>query len=316
MEILYVLAPALVAPALVAPMPLRSNAGRQSENQPDWMAPVIGAAPLLDRERELTLMKQLATTTKRLATSANPHACTDDTTSANQHGCTDDASSADLAERQLALSTLVSANLRLVASIARSYKNRGLAWHDLMQEGTLGLLMAADKFEPERGLKFSTYATYWVRHRCQRAVQNDAAHIRLPVYMQHRITEISRARAARYYATGQTPGLEELTDELQLSASKIDRALEAQRYSSLLSLDAPLRSSRPGSHPTSLGGMIADTRCAPVAHARHPRCSMPGAPLPTPDAPPRSPWPPWPPRTSHAHSGDGCHAVQFSRYRA
>ena len=194
------------------------------------MAPVINQ-PLLDREHEKLLMQQLASV---------------DTTH---------SSAPELAGRELAMNTVVNANLRLVASIARRYTGKGLAWHDLMQEGTMGLIVAANRFEPDRGYRFSTYATYWIRHRCQRAVYDSATLIRIPVYTQQRIHAIRRAQAATFYATGRRCTVDELGSELQLSALKISRAMEAERCLAPVSLDAPLRSSRPG-HPSDLKSVI------------------------------------------------------------
>ena len=167
----------------------------------------------------------------------------------------------NVAERHGVMSELVCANLRLVAKIAKRHKGCGLPWHDLVQEGTIGLLTAADKFDATKGFRFSTYAYPWIRASIQRAVDNHATGIRIPTFTLQRINAMSRARATVYYATGRYPTIDELVDKLQLSAPKIERVIEADRRRFLLSLDAPLRARGSfAAGDSSLACLVSDKR--------------------------------------------------------
>ena len=151
---------------------------------------------------------------------------------------------AELARRtragnEAAKARLIESNLRLVVQIARRYLNRGLPLPDLIEEGNLGLMRAVEKFEPERGLRFSTYGTWWIRQAIVRALANQARTIRVPVHVGLLLARYQREQQRLMQELARTPTQEELARALNTTVEQIDE-LEEIRQQQPLSLDSPV----------------------------------------------------------------------------
>jgi RNA polymerase primary sigma factor len=130
---------------------------------------------------------------------------------------------------------IILANLRLVVHVARAYRGRGLPLLDLIEEGNLGLIMAVDRFEPERGLRFSTYAAIWIRQAILRGVAEQARSLRIPVQMFQQVNRFSRAERLLRARFGREPRIDEIAAELGISAQRTERL--AALITGLRSLD-------------------------------------------------------------------------------
>jgi RNA polymerase primary sigma factor len=204
----------------------------------------IGRVRLLTFAEEVALAEQLARGTaakQRLAAQAalEPSICA--------------ALRVDVELGEAARQHLTQANLRLVVSIAKKYVGHGLTLMDLIQEGNLGLMRAVEKYDPARGNRFSTYATWWIRQAVSRALAERSRTIRLPVHLTESIGQVKRTADRLAQALERQPTVEELATALGQPLEKVTRTLEAMRQP--VSLQMPVGEDQ----ENTLGALIADT---------------------------------------------------------
>jgi RNA polymerase primary sigma factor len=142
------------------------------------------------------------------------------------------------AKSRRAKQELTEANLRLVVSLSKRYSNRGLSFLDLIQEGNIGLMRAVVKFEHQRGFKFSTYATWWIRQSMSRAIADQSRTIRIPVHMVERVNKLLRVTRLLVQRLGREPRPEEIAEQMEIPLDKLQKVLKLVKEP--LSLETPL----------------------------------------------------------------------------
>lgn len=149
---------------------------------------------------------------------------------------------------------LIESNMRLVINIAKTYRNKAIPLEDLIQEGAIGLMQAAERFDPDKGFRFSTYATHWIRQAIGRAIDNKSKAIRLPAHVSQSLRRIEKERLRLARELGQDPTPEQIAQAIGISAKKLLTLLQSSQE--LLSLDMTVGDSG----GMTLGGLIKDTQ--------------------------------------------------------
>lgn len=174
-----------------------------------------------------------------------------------------------------AKTALTESNIRLVVSITKRYQNRGMAFQDLAQEGILGLTRACEKFDPERGFRFSTYATWWIKQSIMRAIADQGRTIRLPVHIHDQLSAVRKAERELKYSLGRPPTAAELTERTGFPADRIEFLNRVSQES--VSMEQELTSTKlkgsgagiGGGGGLTIGDMMGDPDQKPVDQASY-----------------------------------------------
>ena len=229
---------------VTAPMKSAETQRRRSSDPISWYLATIGRIPLLTPAEEIELGNQVQAMMSLV------------------EGVPDNDEGQKLTSKQKrmirigrrAKERMMKANLRLVVSVAKKYQNKGLELLDLIQEGSLGLERAVEKFDPTRGYKFSTYAFWWIRQSMTRAIACQSRTIRLPVHLSERLTTIRKVSLDLAHKLGAMPSRLEIAEAMDIPLDELDSLLRQSLTTS--SLDAPVNGEEGRSF---LGDLIADS---------------------------------------------------------
>jgi len=218
----------------------------------------IGRVPLLSHEQEITLGRQVQEYMQVERAELEIMELTGDKPSVEELSTKLNLSTSIIKKRlragQRAKERMVAANLRLVVSVAKKYQGKGLELLDLVQEGSLGLERAVEKFDPTRGYKFSTYAFWWIRQSMTRAIACQSRTIRLPVHLSERLASIRKVSRDLAHKLGAMPSRIEIAEAMEIDVDELDSVLRQALSTS--SLDAPVNGDDGRSF---LGDLIADS---------------------------------------------------------
>jgi RNA polymerase primary sigma factor len=211
---------------------------RRTSDPVSWYLATIGREPLLTAAEEIELGNQVQALMRLLDDSREEYSSQEQKM---------------MRVGQRAKQRMIKANLRLVVSVAKKYQGKGLELLDLIQEGSLGLERAVEKFDPTRGYKFSTYAFWWIRQSMTRAIACQSRTIRLPVHLSERLTAIRKVSLDLAHKLGAMPSRQEISEALGMPLDELDGILRQALTTS--SLDAPVNGDEGRSF---LGDLIAD----------------------------------------------------------
>ncbi len=210
----------------------------------------IGKIPLLTGDEELELAQKVVANREELA-EVQEKIKQDELTPSERRKL--EAKAAKLSRPK---DKMAEANMRLVVSIAKRYSGRGLDFLDLIQEGHTGLLRAVEKFDPDKGFKFSTYATWWIRQAITRAIADQARTIRIPVHMVETINKLLRTQRRMTQELNREPSIEELAKELEMEPEKVEYVIKIKQ--DISSLDAGVGRDGDDDGESVLGDFIED----------------------------------------------------------
>lgn len=217
----------------------------------------IGRHQLLTPEQELTLGRKVQ------AMVVLQERCSQ--AGGNGAACQyDDIEKRTLRNGERAKQQMITANLRLVVNLAKRYQGKGLDLLDLIQEGTIGLTRAVEKFDPTRGHRFSTYAYWWIRQGLNRALSTQSRTIRIPVNVNEKLTRLRAAKARHLQAHGQAPSPAQLAQALALPLGEVEDLLGCELRSVTVSLQGAVRSK---SDPSELVDVLPSNEMAPMERA-------------------------------------------------